>query len=194
MSNQVIKGSVRYTEESVHILDQVITDNYHVYKRVLMLLALLACIVYGVSVGINTTTGFLFTMIGCLLLPLWRKSNSLTCSRIARILHNKVLSMEYRFDHENVTCSIRGSTSVVPYHDLIRLVETDQYYFLFQNRNKAIMVERNSIQPGQDSRLRTLLERGSGLTFTRNDPEQRIRERVRMLFKKVINQITAATR
>ncbi len=160
------RAEIIYDEDTVRLLDQTITDTYHPLRRVGWILAAAALILYGVSLGIGTPMGLLFLFIGSVFLPVSRKMTSRNGIRILRVMKNKQLRMSYRFTEKGIFSGISGAQeSMTAYKDLIGLVRNGDYLFLFEDRNKALMVNPATLVPKDAGGFEKYLSARTGLEW-----------------------------
>ena len=159
-------AAMQYDEESVRRLDQVITDTFHLWRRVLWLAVAVLLILYGAASGIGTMIGMLFLTAGCILLPAARKIPSRNGNRIIQVMRGKTLSFSYEFRERDLISHAAGADTAIAYADLLKLVKDERYYYLFQTRDQACMVDAGTLSPGDRKEFEKLLETGTGMEWS----------------------------
>lgn len=163
------RAGMQYDENSVRRLDNVITDMYHIWRRLIWLAVAVVMILYGVASGIGTTIGMLFTAAGCILLPAVRRIPSGNGNRIIQVMRDKSLAFSYEFGEESLTSEAAGGRMQIAYRDLISLVKDERYYYLFQSRDQACMIDRESLKPADPEAFEKFLQKKTGKEWTRPD-------------------------
>ena len=160
------KAAMQYDEESVRKLDQVITDTFHLWRRVLWLSVAVLLILYGVASGIGTMIGMLFTAAGCFLLPAVRRIPSRYGNQIIQVMRGKTLSFSYEFRGRDLISHAAGTDTSIAYKDLLKLVKDDRYYYLFQTKDQACMVDGETLSPKDRKGFEKLLQTGTGMEWS----------------------------
>lgn len=158
-------AQIQYDEETVRLLDRMITRTCHPFRQAVWILLAVALIVYGVILGISTLPGIIMTVIGCVLLPATGDIPSRLGNQLLRVMKGKQLRLSYEF-YPTYFAAVTGSgRSNNQYETITRLVRAPGYYYLFQGTDKACMIDRKTLVPGDAGSFERFIERASNLSW-----------------------------
>lgn len=148
--------------------------------KIVKIILALALIIIGSLSGSSTALIFLL-FLGCVLITNLNAKAQSIADQVERALNGKFPKLEYSFTE---TGFIDGNgRPEIPYTELFRLIEDDEYFYLFVSKSSGYMIEASSVT-GEDSTegLKRLIAEKSGLEWTR--PVTLVTLRLKDLFVK----------
>ncbi len=160
------RAGMQYDEESVRKLDNVITDTYHIWRRIIWYVVAVAMVLYGVASGIGSVIGMLFTAAGCILLPAVRRIPSGRGNQIIQVMRGKTLSFAYEFREDRLISNAAGQDTPILYRDILKLVKDDRCYYLFQSKDQACMIDKQTLKPADAQGFEKFLQQKTGMEWS----------------------------
>ncbi|MDD6716749.1 MAG: YcxB family protein [Firmicutes bacterium] len=159
------RAKIIYDEDTLRELDRVLTRTSHPLRQAGWVVVAAAMIIYGVSLGIDSMTGMLFTIFGCLLLPVTGDILSWRGNRLVHVMRGRQLTISYEFCQLYFAAVTSAGRTNNNYSTITRLVRTRDYYFLFQGPNKACMIDKKTITPQNMESFESFLSKATGLAW-----------------------------
>lgn len=130
---------------------------------------------FALSVALVLVGGFLvkseglsllLIFLGCILFTNMNAPANFTANRVIALFKGKFPTLNYSFGPEGF--GIDGREETIKYKKLMRLVEDDEYFYLFQSPQYGSMLKKSSVQ-GKDGAigLRKMLEEKTKLKWTK---------------------------
>lgn len=121
----------------------------------------------GVIAVINKGFGLLHLItillgVACIFahpLGLWRMRRNL-----ARHARDMTMSIDYRFGEDAFSVAYPGESSTIPYSELKRIVETEDYFFLYTDVRMAHILKKADFTQGDPASFSAFLAEKTGLT------------------------------
>lgn len=115
-------------------------EKKYVFLQLIVGLAFIAC---GVSRQEDTAIFTLFALFGCWLLVSWKQIPLFRANKIIRQCGGEYPLTEFVFGAKEIETTNNTGNSTTPYAQIIRLVEDDEYCFLFVNKEGAYMLRKH---------------------------------------------------
>lgn len=129
----------------------------------LQLIIGLAFLAFAVLHQDDTALFTLFALFGCWLMISWKQIPLFRANKIVRQCGGAFPTTVYSFGTNGIKTSNDDSSATVPYAEIIRLVEDDEYVFLFINKEGAYMLRK----PNNASAFQKYLTEKTGLEWIR---------------------------
>lgn len=166
MESREFRGKITHTEKTIQRLFQT---EYHTYDTAQMLMQMavggLLVIVAALS-DVNIAIQGVLLLVGCWLIISRDFPASYKADQVLKVHRGNLPVMEYIFAEEGVTVSGEGNMRL-KYKQFQRLVEDEQYLYLFLGRNSVCMMDRKEITPSMGNFM-VFIEEKTGLKWTRN--------------------------
>lgn len=160
----------KITAKMVHSRDTIIRLSMTQYncfefksKMVRFLLAMVL-IIYGLYADPSMITPMIALFFGCILIANLSLRPRLRAAKVIEQLHGQFPVSDYVFHRTSFTDGSNGKA--IPYSSLIRLVEDQEYIYLYISQESAYMVEKSGISCGAEA-LKDFLAEKTGLPWTR---------------------------
>lgn len=163
-----ICGEIRHTEKTIQQMFQV---EYHTYEKLRMLVRAAAgavLILLALNEGLFMAVRGVLLLAGCWLLISPDFPAACRADRSVMARGGALPVMRYCFEGSGVTVEEGGGKKKLPYTQIQRLVEDQDYVYLFFGKKSVCMVEKKSLVPPSAEDLKALLERQTGLKWTRD--------------------------
>ena len=153
-----------YTDETIRRMFRTEFETYEGLRRMAWLGVALALVATALFLGVPTAVKVLCLLVGCGMFAM--------PDFISRVAAEGVISQRGGAT-STVTCRINDSgVSVengahIDFDQIDRLVEDDQYFYIFQSRQMAVMLPKGSLVPASPERLAKFLARESGKEWQR---------------------------
>ena len=159
-----ITASMRHTRKTITRLSRTQCNTFSFGNKLLQFFCGVIMIFIGVQSG-STLTSSLCLFVGCWLCVNTDVRAKLRASRICDSLHDQYPSTQYTFK-ENEFLLDEDTQRPLPYNLLIRLIEDNQYLYLYISKTSAYMIEKSTVHPDVDT-LKKLLTHSTGLRWCR---------------------------
>lgn len=108
----------------------------------------------------------LLIFLGCIMFTNMNAPANFTANRVIALFNGRYPTLKYSFGPDGF--GIEGKEKKIKYGSLMRLVEDDEYLYLFQTPQYGSMLKKSSIQ-GDDGAagFRRMLENKTGLKWTK---------------------------
>lgn len=125
-----------------------------------------ALVLIGAFAVKTEALSLLLIFIGCVVFTNLNAPGDFIANRVNSLFHGKYPTLFYQFSEDSFL--VVGSKQSVPYKKLIKLVEDDEYIYLFQSSRYGNMIKKSSVQ-GTDKLcgLRDHLAEKTGLKWRR---------------------------
>ncbi|MDO5540305.1 MAG: YcxB family protein [Eubacteriales bacterium] len=127
----------------------------------------LVFLVLGVLSSYGTlATRTMMVAVGCFILVGINTPEKYMAKKIIQSMNGRFPKLSYDFGFEVV--KIKGADNInrLDYEEIIRLVEDDEYLYVFRKDKSAFMIDRKTAKPKADS-LKELLSEKTGLRWTK---------------------------
>ena len=156
--------------QSPETVKRYCTLQYNVFqtrKKIAVLALSVALAVSGIIIaGNNKLLGLGLAFVGCLIFSNSNAAAEYTANRIIELFKGNYPTLHYSFSYSFLM--LEDSNKTVEYNSLIRLVEDDEYLYLFENPQYAVMVKKSLISGENGAEgLKKLLSEKTGLLWTR---------------------------
>ena len=160
-------AKIVYDEKTVLKLDSVITSMYNMKRRLVPLALCVILILCGIYAGFNTAKGVICILMGAFLFPIATKSESSQARQILQVMKGRVLTMEYSFEKDKFICKTLNGETECGYNTIIRLVEDNDYMYLFQKTTQACMIDKKTLTPATPTAFKRELSEATGMKWER---------------------------
>lgn len=136
-------------------------------KKIAVLVLSVALAVSGIAVaGSNKLLGLGLVFLGCILFSNSNAAAEYTANRVIELFKGNYPTLHYSFSDSYILPLESGKS--IKYKSLVRLVEDDDYLYLFENSQYAVMVKKSLISGENGAEgLKKLLAEKTGLSWTR---------------------------
>lgn len=132
----------KHDAQTIRRLSQTQYLSFEKRYIVLQMIIGLAFLAFAVLHQDDTALFTLFALFGCWLLISWKQIPLFRANKIVRQCGGIFPTTVYSFGSKGIRVSNEDSSTTVPYTELIRLVEDDEYVFLFVHKEGAYMLKK----------------------------------------------------
>lgn len=157
-------AQIRHTYATILRMSRVQYDTFEFKSKLLMLVAGFGLALAGMA-NMESVFGILLLMIGCWLLASLNYPAKQNADRIKDALGGQYPSNRYEFFDKHFVLYAQNE-DIVNYSRLIRLVEDEQYCYLFIDEQASYMLEKYSL--GDELKaFMAFMEKATGLSWTK---------------------------
>lgn len=164
-----MKGYMEHTEESIYRLSSVQFNVFGVWHKIARIITALTLLWLGVNMKSSVVVAAFCLMVGAWMIASLNQIPKHKARKLIGSADGKLPKSSYAFEEQHIRIKSTGASSTISYDQIVRLVEDDDYFYLFINRNAAYMVAKKSIEPNAKE-LRSFLAEHTGLQWTANRP------------------------
>ncbi len=154
-----------YDDETIR---RMFKTEYYTYERIRLLaryVLAIALIAAALLSGMPTIPQAICLMIGAWLFVTPDFPSKVRAEGVIQQRGGQTSSVRMTFDGNVIGI---GNGLTIAYGEIDRLVEDDRYYYVFRDRQTAVMVPKGGIQNGSDEEFRLHMEEKTGKVFARN--------------------------
>lgn len=156
-------AQIRHQYDTILRMCRVQYDTFCFGRKLAMAALGLALAVLGAA-NLGNMAGILFAMVGCWLLASLNYPAKVHAERIRDALGGEYPHNQYEFYDKHFVLLAKNH-DLIRYDRLQRLVEDEQYCYLFINREASYMLEKASLG-GQTDAFKAFLSKETGLEWT----------------------------
>lgn len=164
-----MKGYMEHTEESIYRLSSVQFNIFGVWHKLIRILTALTLLWLGINMKSSMVVAAFCLMVGAWMIASLNQIPKHKARKLIDSADGKLPKSAYTFEERQIRIKSTGTSSSITYDQITRLVEDDDYFYLFINRNAAYMLAKKSIEPSAKE-LRSFLAEHTGLQWTANRP------------------------
>ena len=158
-------AEMKHSSDSVKRFTVIQYDTFEPLQKIIRIVLALALIVVGALSG-SSAAMILLLFLGCILLTNLNTKAASIADEVKRALHGKFPELTYSFSEIGFLDGPERPET--PYTSLIRLIEDNEYYYLFVSKASGYMIEINSVAgEGGSEGLKRLLSEKSGCEWTK---------------------------
>lgn len=166
MADRRFHGGIRHTEKTV---EQLYKTQYYAYEKPRILIRLgigLALAAAALTAAIPTWARAILLLLGCWLMASKDFPSQIRADRAMQARKAALPDMEYDFYEDHVYVAGEGSMNI-KYNKLTRLVQDENYLYLFLAKDSMCMLERDSLRPADPEGFMAFLAEKTGLAWRR---------------------------
>ena len=157
-------ASITYSAETIQLLEKAIFDAFGL--RSLLIRFLISFVMFGIGLYLQGPTGLLLIFLGAILLTAGNFLGSIRGQKLSSAMGGQQVKVDYQLRDDRIYVkSVREENSFA-YSSLIRLMETERYYYLFPNRRSGYMIDKTSVDKKERKAFREFLEKKVGVQWT----------------------------
>ena len=156
-------AQIRHSYDTILRMCRVQDDTFNFGRKILMALLGLALTVLG-AWNLSSVAGLVFALVGCWLLVSLNFPARNRAQSIREALQGEYPTNRYEFYDKHFVLLAKNH-DLIRYDRLQRLVEDEQYCYLFINREASYMLEKASLG-GQTDAFKAFLSKETGLEWT----------------------------
>lgn len=123
--------------------------------------------VMGVLSSYGTlATRTMMVAVGCFMVVGINTPEKYLAKKIIQSMNGRFPKLSYDFGFEVIKIKGADNMNRLNYDEIIRLVEDDEYFYIFRKDKSAFMIDRKTAKPKADS-LRELLSKKTQLNWTK---------------------------
>lgn len=158
-------AKMQHNEDTIRRLVETQYGTFQFGKKLLRLVLAVGMIAFGVFGSSELVSPTVCLIFGCILLTGLNTRARYNAKKICTQMKGDYPKSDYSFDDKDFRFYDKGEP--IPYSNLIRLVEDKEYMYLYISRESAYMVEKASVSDDGAEGLKALLEKASGLKWTK---------------------------
>ncbi len=129
----------------------------------------IAFLAVGLSGRFGQVASMLMLMLGCWLFVSLEQIPKFRADKILREYGQKFPATSYTFEDNRILLEGgKKKIATMEYQEIIRLVEDDEYAYLFVSRESAYMIPYKALKPHDAEAFKKLVEQKTGLAFLRS--------------------------
>lgn len=140
---------IEYSPENLRRLNKIINSTFKLGIKAIYISICLAFFVAGAYFGLQDSKGVMLVCIGCFLLPSMRALENSRVNNAIKQLNGNIIKVNYSFYDDCFVCSNEKENNKFSYDSIIRLVEQNEYLYMFPNKYQAYMIKISSLAPSE---------------------------------------------
>lgn len=161
-------AEIKHSEATIRAMAKAQFDAFRPVSYTVMLLVSL--LLLGAALfwqGASQPLKIIMIMIGSFTIVGLNTPSKQLADQVIKSLNGKFPRIGYAFGEDSVqlTGAVTGNTLL--YSDILRLVESKEYLYIFIQNKSAYMIDRGSIRPDAEALMAFVAEK-TGLPWTRN--------------------------
>ncbi len=160
------RGKIEHTAKSV---ERLYTTAYNCYSKGRMLTRLgigVVLVIVSLTVSMPMSARAVLMLVGAWLMASRDFPGQIQADRAVEARHGSLPGMDYEFYPDRVRLSGEGSMNI-PYKKFTRLVEDEEYLYLFLDKDSVCMLPRSSVEPQPAEDFMKFVEGKTGLSWRR---------------------------
>lgn len=163
-SREYFKARMIYSDETIQTLFRT---EYYVYEKLKLLIRVLialALILSALFVPLKSTVKLLCLLIGSWLFVARDFPSKIRAERVLQQRGGFVSEVQYHFNPSGIY--VKNGLDL-KYNKVDRLIEDDNYYYIFQSRQSAVMVPKEDVESEGLDKFRVFIEGKTNKEFKR---------------------------
>ena len=154
------------TPQTIRRYAEVQFNVFHTTAKIVGAAVSVALVLLGGFVVKQEVPSLLLIFLGCVLFTNLNAPANFTANRVIALFKGKFPTIRYRFTADGMY--VNNKADPVPYSSFIRLVEDENYFYLFQSTQYGSMIRKDTVGgDGSTYNLRDMLEERTGRKWTR---------------------------
>lgn len=159
---EIYRAKIKYDKNTIFKLAKTISKTYRLPLRIIAYFCGFAMIVCSLFIPMGATNSLTLLVVGCLLIT----GIDAPARHRAQVSFNSVGKREivgkYSFLGNSFTLTADEHITEMEYDKIVRLVEDDEYLYIFTDKNSAFMLEKSSVKPHSSKDLMRFLADKTG--------------------------------
>ncbi|MCC8126855.1 MAG: YcxB family protein [Clostridiales bacterium] len=164
---QRFTASILYDEDHMRKLSACISATFQMGLKAIYLVICVGLLVAGATIGLDSPAGIVCIGFGCFLLPSVNVGEKSRCDREIRRMNGKWIRVNYQFNSENFVGIHESERNEFTYESIIRLVDSEGFFYLFPNPGQAYMIDKSTLNPQREEDFKKFIQKQVGLEWTR---------------------------
>ena len=161
----IYRAKMNHSADTIKKLIQTGYDVFLFKRKLLNAVIAFGLIIYGLYADKSMFTPWVALFVGCVMLPNLNAIPKQQAKEVLQQMGNHYPKSDYRFYEKEF--SFNEKEGAIPYKRLIRLIEDNQYLYLYVAEQSGYMVDKGTVTGGSVSELKTYLEIETGMKFSR---------------------------
>lgn len=165
MTHQYYEAEMEYSDDTIY---RMFKTEYYTYERLRLMLRYvlaIALIAAALLLGLPIAPQAICLMIGAWLFVTPDFPSKVRAEGVIQQRGGQTSTVRMTFDGKAIGI---GNGLTIAYDEIDRLIEDDQYYYIFRDRQTAVMVPKGSVRNGSDEAFRGYIEEKTGKAFAVN--------------------------
>ena len=162
---EIYRAKIKYDKQTIFRLAKTISKTYRLPLRIIVYACGFVMILCALFLSMGYTNSLTLLVVGCLLIT----SIDAPAKRRAQVSFNSVGNREivgkYSFLGSSFTITADDQVTELEYSKVVRLVEDDEYLYIFTDKKSAFMLEKASVKPHTSKDLMRFLATKTGLKW-----------------------------
>lgn len=159
-----ISATMNHNADTITLLSVTQYNTFFFWKKLLQLACGIALLLLGITRPADNVWGIVCLFFGCWILTSLDMPAKFRANRILEAMNGVFPSSTYEFYSDHFVLTANEIPEKIDYSSLIRLVENNQYLFLYISPYSAYMVDSRTITAGKDT-LKILLSDAAKLKW-----------------------------
>lgn len=159
---EIYRAKIKYDKKTIYQLAKTISKTYRLPFRIIAYFCGFIMIVCALFIPMGYTNSLTFLVVGCLLIT----GIDAPAKYRAQLSFNSVgkrdIVGKYSFLGNSFTLTADEHVTELEYDKIVRLVEDDEYLYIFTNKTSAFMLEKASVKPHTSKNLMRFLADKTG--------------------------------
>lgn len=178
-------AGMTHSESSINRLAVLQYDLFQIWRKLLFIAAGVLMILFGVMGGLPLQAAGITVFLGCLCLWFCKAPAQITANRMVAAIAGAYPSTELYFCSDKVEITDGKDWFHMPYQLIQRVVQDNQYMYLFLNASTSYMIDKSTVAPGDLSSFQRFLEEHTGLLT--ETPPTLLRLNIAALIRRIKN-------
>jgi hypothetical protein len=164
--NPLFHGKIEYNAGNLEKLSLMISSTFHTGRKLCLFGVCLLMIVFGGSIGYDRIQGMALACAGAFLFPLVNGYDRYKARHMLELLNGNVVTMQFMFYEQEFSCSNPAESNSFSYDTIIRMVDGEEDWYLFPNRQQAYMIDKSTLFPRKADAFMAFMTEKTGLQWT----------------------------
>lgn len=165
LTKKHFEASMVFTDDTIRRMFRTEFYSYELPWRLLWTGIGAGLILAALFTGLSTAVKAFFLLAGCLMLSMPDFLSRIQAEGVIMQRGGAVSKVAYEVTSSGI--SIEGGRQL-PFKKVDRLVEDDQYYYIFQSRQNAVMLPKEGIRRGSSQELGAFISQMTGKSWKRS--------------------------
>lgn len=144
---KIYTARIQQSKETIRRYSEVQYNVFHTSAKLMGLAISVALVLLGAFAVKAEVLSLVLIFLGCVLFTNLNAPANFTANRVIALFQGKFPELHYTFSPSGML--IEGRTPEVSYSDFIRLVEDEEYLYLFQSPQYGSMIRKDTVS-GED--------------------------------------------
>lgn len=164
-THQYYTAQMEYSDDTIRLMFKTEYYTYEKLRLVLRYALSILLIAAGLLLSLPIAAQAICLMIGAWLFVSPDFPSKVRAEGVIQQRGGQTSSVQMTFDEKRIGI---GNGLTIAYDEIDRLIEDDRYYYIFRDRQTAVMILKGSVSGGSEEDFRAHIEQRTGKMFAAN--------------------------